>query len=117
MRLPPHRCDYGAYPNRRFFEQTLGLSHLDFERVCRMSSWAVNAPEQDAELLDAIAGAAESEPPLRRAELGRKCKDLLDVGRVLFLQGMGYDAWLAEYVSDSVTPENVLLLARPAAPA
>ena len=78
-----------------------------------MSSWAVNAPEQDAELLGSTAGA-DAEPPLRRAELGRTCKDLLDVGRVLFLRGMGYDAWLAEYVPPSVTPENVLLLARPA---
>lgn len=114
--MTAHRCDYAAYPNRRFFEQTLELSHLDFERVCRMSSWAVNAPEQDAELLDSIVGLGAAEPPMRRAELGRKCKDLLDVGRVLFLRGMGYDAWLAEYVSGVVTPENVLLIARPATP-
>jgi tRNA:m4X modification enzyme len=111
-----HRCDYAAYPNRAFFERA-GFDARDFARIARMSSWAVNAPHQDGYEAGGAALLGARGQPLRRQELGRLCKDLLDIGRVLYLRGAGLDAWLAEYVSERVTPENVLLLARPVATA
>ncbi|KAH7444878.1 hypothetical protein KP509_02G095400 [Ceratopteris richardii] len=48
-----------------------------------------------------------------RAELGRKCKQLLDVGRLYWLQESGMSAELITYVSADITPENTLLLAKP----
>lgn len=111
-----HRCEIGSYPNRALFERS-GIGHADFSRICRMTSWAVNGhgtPAQEDE-----EGGVRFEAPdgraLGRRELGRLCKDLLDAGRVLYLQAMGYDAWLAEYVSAELTPENVLIVARPPA--
>lgn len=115
-----HRCDFASYPNRAFFEKS-GIGHADFARICRMSSWAVNGHNQPApDVTDASEGEAGAQfraaggRLLSRRELGRCCKDLLDAGRVLYLKAMGYDAWLAEYVEAKVTPENVLLVARPA---
>ncbi|KAJ1625816.1 methyltransferase TRM13-domain-containing protein [Pavlovales sp. CCMP2436] len=111
-----HRCEWLSYPNRGLFERA-GFSRADFGRICRMSSWAVNAPEQDR----AVAGPdgevlrAADGRELRSQELGRLGKELLDFGRVLYLRGVGYDAWIAEYVRHDVTPENRLLVARPAA--
>ncbi|KAL5022474.1 hypothetical protein ScPMuIL_001629, partial [Solemya velum] len=46
-----------------------------------------------------------------REAIGRKCKHLIDYGRVLFLRDHGYDADLKEFISQTLTPENVLLSA------
>jgi len=43
--------------------------------------------------------------------IGYKCKRLLDLGRVEFLTKHGFEANLVGYVEESVTPENVLLVA------
>ena len=51
-----------------------------------------------------------------RRELGRMCKRLLDTGRLHYLEAHGYSARLQAYVEESVSPENTLLLAEPAAP-
>lgn len=50
--------------------------------------------------------------PLERAVLGRKCKDLLDHGRVLWLKQHKLDAKIVTYITSTITPENKLLLAR-----
>jgi len=46
-----------------------------------------------------------------RFRLGRQCKRLLDVGRLQFLEDHGYSAWAEQYCNQSVSPENVLLIA------
>ena len=43
--------------------------------------------------------------------LGRKCKRLLDWGRVLWLREQGLEAQLVHYCDPSASPENCLLLA------
>ena len=67
-----------------------------------------------------VEGVAASEaarrcPGLSAAEkerVGRCCKRLVDIGRVWYLrQTLGLQARLVCYASESVTPENVLLLA------
>jgi tRNA:m4X modification enzyme len=47
-----------------------------------------------------------------RAVLGRKCKRLIDTGRLQWLTEHGMQAKLVEYIAASVSPENRLLLAR-----
>lgn len=49
-----------------------------------------------------------------RRELGRMCKRLLDQGRLRYLQQHGYCARMQAYVSEDVTPENVVIIAEPA---
>eukprot|EP01012_Entosiphon_sulcatum_P038663 TRINITY_DN5035_c0_g1_i1.p1 TRINITY_DN5035_c0_g1~~TRINITY_DN5035_c0_g1_i1.p1 ORF type:complete len:438 (-),score=60.60 TRINITY_DN5035_c0_g1_i1:4-1317(-) len=45
-----------------------------------------------------------------RQEFGRKCKRVLDLGRLEYLREKGYSAKLIQFVAPNVTPENVLLL-------
>lgn len=50
-------------------------------------------------------------PAAHRVELGRKCKRLIDTGRLEWLVGQeGFEGELVEYVDDNVSPENRLLL-------
>lgn len=46
-----------------------------------------------------------------REELGRKAKQLLDYGRVKYLQEQGFNCRLIQYVSKETTLENIALLA------
>ena len=50
-----------------------------------------------------------------RVEIGRMCKRLLDAGRLAFLRQHGYAGTLQPYVPETVSPENVLLVAAPTA--
>jgi hypothetical protein len=49
--------------------------------------------------------------PSRKEAVGRKAKRILDKGRMIYLEKMGYKTVLAEYCEKSVSPENVLLIA------
>lgn len=59
--------------------------------------------------VDAFMG---SMPALERALLGFMCKEIIDVGRLLWLRDQGMKAELVKYVPSSVSPENHLLLAK-----
>jgi tRNA:m4X modification enzyme len=43
--------------------------------------------------------------------VGTQCKELLDVGRALYLRDRGFDVRLVRYVAPDISPENTLLLA------
>ncbi|KAK5870398.1 hypothetical protein PBY51_025035 [Eleginops maclovinus] len=96
-----------------------------------MSSWATcgmrpanqDAPCQDptthrgeeeehepAEETDAVSGFL---PVEEREQVGRLCKQLIDGGRIHFLQQRGFNSKLTRYVSSQVTLENILLTAVP----
>eukprot|EP00960_Hanusia_phi_P036629 752429-Hanusia_phi.AAC.3 len=43
---------------------------------------------------------------------GRKCKRLIDVGRMLYVrEHLGLECELSAYVAEDLTPENVMLIA------
>jgi tRNA:m4X modification enzyme len=46
-----------------------------------------------------------------REVIGRKCKRLIDLGRVYFLQEHGLKSSLKVYIEEFFTPENVVLVA------
>lgn len=48
----------------------------------------------------------------QRFALGKKCKRLIDMGRLLWLRERGMQAKLVEYIADTVSPENKVLLAK-----
>ena len=115
---------------------------VDFDRLCRLSSRGVNAHDR-SERADTGRRAKVGEHTLtpshrlsnRRPTHARPlaslpCRpcsirlrniyhtpsqDLLDDGRVVYLREHGFDACLHRYVDASVTPENVLIVATPAA--
>jgi tRNA:m4X modification enzyme len=76
-------------------------------------------PEEEAKAPAAAEAGEEAEPSqaqalLSRAEkeiIGAQCKELLDVGRALWLQQRGFDVRLVRYVAPDVSPENTLLIA------
>lgn len=48
----------------------------------------------------------------QRFILGKKCKRLIDTGRLLWLREKGMQAKLVEYIAETVSPENKVLLAK-----
>ncbi|XP_031133012.1 tRNA:m(4)X modification enzyme TRM13 homolog isoform X1 [Sander lucioperca] len=129
-----HRCEWRHYVGRRFFLQR-GLGAREFSAFCRMSSWATcglrpanqDAPPQDqeptnqrgeeehepAEEADAVSGFLTAAV---REHVGRLCKQLIDSGRLDFLETHGFTSKLTRYASSQLTLENVLLTAVPQAP-
>ncbi|XP_078102869.1 tRNA:m(4)X modification enzyme TRM13 homolog isoform X2 [Sander vitreus] len=129
-----HRCEWRHYVGRRFFLQR-GLGAREFSAFCRMSSWATcglrpanqDAPPQDqeptnqrgeedhepAEEADAVSGFLSA---AEREHVGRLCKQLIDSGRLDFLETHGFTSKLTRYASSQLTLENVLLTAVPQAP-
>lgn len=51
-----------------------------------------------------------------REDIGDKCKRLLDTGRLRYLKSKGMECFLHRYISEELTPENIVLVAyRPTA--
>lgn len=48
--------------------------------------------------------------------MGRRCKELIDAGRLHFLKTKGFEGKLRRYADPQVTLENVLLTAVAASP-
>ncbi|XP_061680100.1 tRNA:m(4)X modification enzyme TRM13 homolog isoform X2 [Syngnathoides biaculeatus] len=115
-----HRCEWRHYVGRQFFSD-LGLGPAEFSSFCRMSSWATCGPRSDEEHEPPTAEEANVAPGLlssgERERIGRRCKLLIDAGRIEFLRSKGFCGRLTRYVSVRVTPENVLMTATPAAAA
>lgn len=49
---------------------------------------------------------------VERAVLGFMCKDIIDVGRFMWLKEHGLESQLVKYVPANISPENHLLIAR-----
>jgi len=97
-----HLCTWQSYANREMFLNDLGLRRRDFELIRCMSSWAISGSD---EKIDRFGGRSLT-------EVGRQCKHLLNLGRVLYLHKHGYRAKLLAFISTAVTKENVVLLAK-----
>jgi len=83
------------YCNKDFFIER-GIDKNGFEEVCKMASWYV---------------CNQSVETLEKQALGKLCKELLDYGRVQFLQKMGFKTYLTHFVPSEISLENTLLIA------
>ncbi|XP_054644478.1 tRNA:m(4)X modification enzyme TRM13 homolog [Dunckerocampus dactyliophorus] len=114
-----HRCEWHHYVGQQFFLD-LGLGPAEFSGFCRMSSWAtcglraadqrVDEEHEPIEETDDVLGFLS---PAEREQMGRRCKLLIDSGRIHFLRSKGFHGRLTRYVGSHVTLENVLLTATP----
>ncbi|XP_008335479.1 tRNA:m(4)X modification enzyme TRM13 homolog isoform X1 [Cynoglossus semilaevis] len=115
-----HRCEWRHYVGQEFFLKQ-GLGEMEFSAFCRMSSWAtcgLRLTNQDegheaAEERDSVSGFLSA---AEREQMGRRCKELIDAGRLHFLKTKGFEGKLRRYADPQVTLENVLLTAVAASP-
>jgi len=71
-----------------------------------------NEDEEDDEKVDeGVAAAGSMYTKEQKERLGWMAKRLLDIGRLRRLEQDGFTTYLAYYVKNDVTPENVLLIA------
>ena len=62
--------------------------------------------------VECASGRLDALSTLERAVLGRRCKRLIDFGRVVYVQRvLGLQCELLHYCDAGTTPENALLLA------
>ncbi|XP_014486542.1 PREDICTED: tRNA:m(4)X modification enzyme TRM13 homolog [Dinoponera quadriceps] len=116
-----HRCEYSSYVGRKYLQQC-GFTVDEFSILCSIVSWATcgcrsnsDAKRQRDEATsqhpceeDDIAQS----PELSDRELvGRKAKTLLNWGRLVFLQSVGFQAELFYYTSTDVSLENMCIVA------
>ncbi|CAA7398548.1 unnamed protein product [Spirodela intermedia] len=101
-----HLCQWDQYINKPYLSE-IGIEEEEFNAITWFSSWAVDGAHN---LGNSHGGdqAASGE----KACLGFVCKEIIDVGRLMWLRGRGLKAELVKYVPVSVSPENHLLLAR-----
>lgn len=102
-----HRCDWEFQismkklyvSNHSLLDPSYFISHgfqkLDFNYICRISAWAtLGDPEHEAvetNTDDNLFGLSQS----KKAELGYKCKALIDYSRVQFLNDNGFKSRFA----------------------
>ncbi|KAL1426806.1 hypothetical protein MTO96_017950 [Rhipicephalus appendiculatus] len=116
-----HRCRWDSFVGRPLLEEW-GLARQDFELLTSMAGWATcaaRAPQAGAhqECPEALSNAGALNRYLcmglsveRRAEVGRRCKLLLDTARARYLSAR-LDSRLVYFITPDVTPENVAILA------
>ena len=104
-----HRMRWEDYINPSFFCEILKFTAFEFQLIVGMSTWATCNLTQGREG-DAVVhqiGLSKEQ----RVILGRKCKQLLDAGRVAYLKQKGFQCKTVEYCSLEDSLENNLLLA------
>eukprot|EP00958_Prasinococcus_capsulatus_P002647 scaffold225_cov388-Prasinococcus_capsulatus_cf.AAC.39 len=126
MDVLPNGHDVYSVMNQTFF-LSKGFTHGEFEVICWMTGWAVAGEHKTVEDHHSAGDEAGMKEPTtprmscgqqiphdERTRIGTTCKVILDYGRVLWLQSLDPQATVAlrGYVSQDVSPENRLVLAR-----
>ncbi|KAI8984281.1 methyltransferase TRM13-domain-containing protein [Mycotypha africana] len=127
-------CRYEMYPNQEYLK-SIDMSKTEFERMCKMTSWgtcgsrdadkknslqseqeedehANNINDED-DNTDVTANHYSGRDIAERKSIGLKCKRVLDIGRLKYLQSFGFDAQLVYYVDPETSLENCALIATP----
>nr|XP_029709587.1 tRNA:m(4)X modification enzyme TRM13 homolog [Aedes albopictus] len=109
-----HRCDWKTYAGKKFLLRK-GISRKEFDLVVKMVSWAVcgtgtSRERRNAEEDGEGGGIKYAMTRTEREEVGKKCKRMLDWGRIQYLKENGFDAGLNIYAKPEVTLENVCLI-------
>ena len=114
-----HLSSWDQYVGAPVLEKE-GISPQEFEIICYMSGWATCGGSHSKGRHDEVKNDDTDDlwrphktiDRSRRVELGNKCKDLIDRGRILHAASLD-DTFHAEdvlYVHRSITVENRLLL-------
>ncbi|KAK9287987.1 hypothetical protein L1049_016432 [Liquidambar formosana] len=126
-----HLCQWKHYINKGYLS-SLGITKEDFHAITWFTSWAVDA-DHGSDLLDAIdcrvhlqsigkkecggdaSGVEEivrNMKAVERAVFGFMCKEIIDMGRLMWVKEHGLETQLVKYVPSNISPENHLLIAK-----
>ncbi|XP_057995746.1 uncharacterized protein LOC110661741 isoform X2 [Hevea brasiliensis] len=124
-----HLCQWKHYANKKFIVD-LGITKEEFHAITWFTSWAVDADhgsdlsvdgrlhlqsmeqEQYGGDANGIEDAVRNMKAVDRAVLGFMCKQIIDLGRMMWARERGLDTQLVKYVPSSISPENHLLIAK-----
>ncbi|XP_030454974.2 uncharacterized protein LOC115676241 [Syzygium oleosum] len=126
-----HICQWKHYINKKYFSN-LGIKKEEFHAITWFTSWAVDADhgsdlsdvkdpgshlptiekEEDGEDATPVKDIIGNMEAVERAVLGFMCKQIIDIGRLMWLKEHRLDAQLVKYVPPSISPENHLLIAK-----
>jgi len=109
-----HRCEYSSYVGRKYL-QRCGFTADEFPVLCSIVSWATcgSRLKNDVNSLrdpkaEIVSQSSKSD---EREIIGRKAKTLLNWGRLVFLESVGFQAELLYYISTDVSLENMCIVA------
>lgn len=123
-----HLCSWDQYVGKSFI-LSHGFSPEEFELMCYMCSWATCGHSSPAGMPksestekpdDAIPRTCEPQewrPYItmdrsHRMQVGAKCKEIIDQGRVAWSRDQGFFPKIVDYIDKQVSEENRLLLCR-----
>ncbi|TXG63236.1 hypothetical protein EZV62_010230 [Acer yangbiense] len=126
-----HLCQWKHYTNKKCF-LNLGITKEEFHAITWFTSWAVDADHSSdcydftgskfhlesigKEECGGLAGGVEdiirNIKAVERAVLGFMCKQIIDMGRSMWIKECGFEAEFVKYVPPSISPENHLLIAK-----
>lgn len=117
-----HCCDWRSYTGKAWL-QSLGFTRDDFPLLRSLTSWntsnypvvsasdAVASTPAPAAATAAAAAGDHGFTPSEKRRLGMQARHILIAGRVLYLRQHGFDTRVVTYVPETISPENLLLLA------
>ncbi|PSS06067.1 TRNA:m(4)X modification enzyme like [Actinidia chinensis var. chinensis] len=126
-----HLCQWTHYINKSYLSN-LGITKDIFHAITWFTSWAVDA-DHSSDLSGGVHGASDLQfigledcgkdgcgvedifrdmRAVERALLGFMCKDIIDMGRLMWIKKNGPEAELVKYVPYKISPENHLLIAK-----
>ena len=74
---------------------------------CRLSE-----KKECVEDVGGVADIVQNMEATERAVLGFMCKEIIDMGRLMWVKERGLESQLVKYVPPTISPENHLLIAR-----
>ena len=115
-----HSCDWRSYTNKEWL-RSLGFTRSEFTLLRSLCSWnttnypmattAAATSATPAQASAATSAGTHGYTPCEKRRLGMHARHILAAGRVLYMRQHGFQTKVVTYVPESVSPENLLLLA------
>ncbi|XP_036150343.1 tRNA:m(4)X modification enzyme TRM13 homolog isoform X2 [Monomorium pharaonis] len=112
-----HKCEYSSYVGREYL-QRCGFTADEFPILCSIVSWATcgfrtkddfDSPRDST--MPQNETADRSSRSDEREVIGRMAKTLLNWGRLVFLESVGFQTELLYYIPTEVSLENMCVVA------
>ncbi|KFD68435.1 hypothetical protein M514_04142 [Trichuris suis] len=114
-----HRCCWSNFCGQEALKFA-GLNETHFRAFCTMASWTNSGLGETCKSLIKCAACLCKEDSsychecayVDMIDVGRKAKIAINLARKNFLEKVGFSVRLVQFVPDTVTPENLLLIAK-----